>query len=349
MGYIPADLRSPVNLSDSYIRAILATAMHRDSAGSIEPIVARKWPQDKRALALVRRSATIPADTTTSHWASELAATGIVDLLSPLGAPTASAELFRRSLMLSFGSNASLSVPAVTASANNVAFTQEGAPVPVHQLDISGAALNLRKLGSIFCFTDEVLRHSAVETLTRAVVGESLALGIDKLLFDANTASAVRPAGLLAGLGATAATSGGTVDAMRKDLGNLAAAVAPVGGLNLVYVASPDAAAKILLEQPNFRFPVLASGALAAGIVICIAPAAFAVAIDPMPRIETAQHATLHADTVPLAIATIGSPNAVSAPVLNLFQAALTGVRFILRATWALRSAGVSWTQSVTW
>jgi hypothetical protein len=72
--------------------------------------------------------------------------------------------------------------------------------------------------------------------------------------------------GLLFGVGALTAASGGTIDAMRKDLGALAGAVAPVGGLNLAYVASPDVAVKIALAAGSeFRFPVLACGALASG------------------------------------------------------------------------------------
>jgi hypothetical protein len=83
------------------------------------------------------------------------------------------------------------------------------------------------------------------------------------------------PQGRLYGVSAIAAQSGGGVAAMTVDLGNLAGAVAPVGGLDIVFVADPKSAVKIAAGAgPNFDFPVVASGALSAGTVIALAPLA---------------------------------------------------------------------------
>jgi hypothetical protein len=141
---------------------------------------------------------------------------------------------------------------------------------------------------------------------------------------------------------------------MMKDLGALAAAVAPVGGLQIVFVANPAEAVKIVLRAgPDFnaKFPVLASNGVAAGTVIAVAVNALAVAADPAPRFERSKDATLHMeDTTPLPIGTPGSPNVIAAPVRSLWQSDSVGVRLIMEVSWGLRAAGaVAFVSSVTW
>jgi hypothetical protein len=157
---------------------------------------------------------------------------------------------------------------------------------------------------------------------------------------------------LLNNVVATAATAGGTADALRKDLGNLAAVVAPIAGLNLAYVAAPNEAAKIMLAVgPQFQFPVLASGALANGTVICVALNGLTAAVDPMPRIEISREALLHMETAPLQFATGPQGSAVVAtPSRSLFQSDTVGVRLIMQLAWGLRAANaIAYTSGVTW
>jgi len=152
---------------------------------------------------------------------------------------------------------------------------------------------------------------------------------------------------------ATTATAGGGLAAMTADLAALAAAVAPIGGSELLFVASPKQYFKInLLRTAPLPFPLIASSGLGDGIVVCIATNALAVAggNDP-PRIQVSTEALLHfEDTSPLAIGTVGTPPTVAAPTRSLFQTDGVAVRLTADITWALRATGaISWTQSVTW
>ena len=139
---------------------------------------------------------------------------------------------------------------------------------------------------------------------------------------------------------------------MYEDLSTLAGIVAAVAGSSpIVFVASPYQAAAIKMRQPNFAYEVLASSGLAAGIVLAIASNALVSAADPVPRIEVSDKATLHLeDTTPLQVGVAGSPATVAAPTKSLWQSDLLGIRLILEVSWALRtSAGLAWTESVTW
>jgi hypothetical protein len=218
----------------------------------------------------------------------------------------------------------------------------------------NGAVLTPKKTAAAFVTTRELLEHSIpnAEKLIRAAATESVGAEIDSAMFDAAAASSTRPAGLRNGISGLTATAAGGDLAMMKDLGALAGAVAAVGGLNLAFVASPAEAVKIVLRAgPDFKFPVLASGGLAAGIVMCVALPALVSAIDPAVRFEVSKEATIHAeDSSPLAIGTPGSPNTVAAPVRSLWQTDCISWKVLLSISWGLRAANaVSWTSSVTW
>jgi hypothetical protein len=163
--------------------------------------------------------------------------------------------------------------------------------------------------------------------------------------------SATQPAGLRFGVSAIAATSGADDNAMAKDLGNLAAAVAPVGGSQIAFVASPGEATKILLRSGgSFPYPVIPSSALAAGVVMAVATNALVTVVDPQPDIEASQDATLHLSDTPVAIGTAGAPPTIAATTHGLFQSGEVAIRLILGVSFGLRSAGaVAWVGSVTW
>jgi hypothetical protein len=157
------------------------------------------------------------------------------------------------------------------------------------------------------------------------------------------------PAGLLNGVTAITATSGGGLNAATQDLGNLANAVAAVGGLGITFVASPKEAVKIaMLRGADFPFEVLSSGAITAGTVIAVAHDAIVSATGPGVRIEVTPEAVLHMeDASPAQIATGG---AVAGTVLSLWQQDLIGMRLVFDASWMPRASGaVAFVQSVTW
>ena len=215
---------------DAIVRAILAHAhafLKRDAPPEAH---AKRLFGEDRTTEIVCRAASAPATATTSGWASTLAQTATLDLISTLGPASAASELIARSLQVSFERNYQITVPAVVSSASDVAFTAEGAPLPVRQLGIGGTTLTPHKAGAIFTFTRELLEHSTpnAEKLTRAVLTESVGLALDAVMLDANAASATRPAGLRNGVVGLAAATGGGDFAMIDDITALAAAVAGV-------------------------------------------------------------------------------------------------------------------------
>src|SRR5262249_45906536 len=137
-----------------------------------------------------------------------------------------------------------------------------------------------------------------------------------------------------------------------SDIGKLAAAVAAIAGNGpIVFVCAPEQAVSLKLWAPNsFRYPVLASSALADGVVIAIAANALVNANDPAPRFAEARDATIHMDTSPAAVSTPGAPNVVAAPLRSLWQTDTIGLRMILQVAWGLRnSGGLAWTDSTVW
>jgi Phage capsid family len=354
---VPEDLKS--RPSDHLCRALLAVALcHLDeTAGSVEAVARRLWPDDPATMRLITRAASSPADTLTPGWAAELAQSALVDLIQTLGPTYCAGELFRRAMALRFGTSAAINVPGIVASANDAAWVAQGAPMPVRQLSVgTGAQLVPKTLRTGFVVTRELLEHSTpnAERMIRAQVSESIGCALDAAVFDAAASSATRPAGLRNGVSATTAATGGGDAAMLQDLGALAAAVAAVGGLNIAFVASPGEAVAIALRAGadfNARFAVFASGGLAAGMVMAVALPALASAIDPAVRFDVAREAAAHMeDTSPLQLGTSGSPNVVAAPTRSLWQSDCIGMRLRLEASWGLRASGsVSWLQSATW
>jgi hypothetical protein len=131
---------------------------------------------------------------------------------------------------------------------------------------------------------------------------------------------------------------------MVSDLAALAAAVAPVGGTQIAFVAAPGEALKIALRSTGSPPLVLASNGLAAKTVMAVALNALVVAIDPEPRFSVSKDAVYHAeDTAP-------EPISGANPVRSLWQTDTVGLRLMLDISWALRAPGsVAWVAGVTW
>ena len=100
--------------SDHLVRAMVAAALNYfdpAKAGS-EKVARRLWPDDS-ATHLVTRAATVPADTATSGWASQLAGSAVADLVMTMGPTACAGELFRRAIALQFGTAAAITVPGL--------------------------------------------------------------------------------------------------------------------------------------------------------------------------------------------------------------------------------------------
>jgi hypothetical protein len=332
-------------------RAIVALARRcvDDKAKEADTIIREFYGDDRHAIEIATRGAVVPGSTTTL---SPLTQTVISSLVSILGPMSASAMIFNRALQVEFGRDYAVTVPALTASASGVQFTQQGTPIAVKQFSFSGVTLNPQKVCAAVGFVRELFESSNADNLVRALMTENLTLGLDSILLDQAPADGTRPAGLRNGVAAIGAQTGG-IQAWEFDLGNLAAAVAGVGGNDLIFVASPKQAAKIALYRTaEMPFPVAASAGLADSVVMCIALPALVVAggNDP-PKFSVSRETMLHFEQdTPQQIGSVGTPNVVAAPARSLWQSDAIAVRLTADLTWALRAPNsVSWLTGVNW
>jgi hypothetical protein len=310
-----------------------------------QAIARRLWPQDRETLELVNRAATTFATTTTTQWAAELGQHIVSELLISLGPISAGSELLRRATMFSLGRYQSIQVPALVASATNASFIAEGAPVPITQLDTSKSVkLEPRKLATGFVLSREIIQSSNAEALVELVIRNSLALSLDSVLLGSSAGSAAAPPGLLYNITALVPAPAGQA-AFVTDMAALAGAVAPIGALDLLFIASPAEAVKIsLLAGPKFTYTVLSSSVLPAKTVICVAPVAVVAAVDPSPEITESRNALTELNTAP------SDPIMAGAPVRSMFQIDSSAFKVILGVDWGLLNSGaISYVQNVTW
>lgn len=214
---------------------------------------------------------------------------------------------------------------------------------------LSGPAMTEHKLAAILEFARELLESSSAEVLVRQALLESLARGLDAVLFDNVAGDAVRPPGLRNGVaGLTPSSSTDKSQAMADDVIALGSAVGAVTGGPLTFVAAPAQALALALRTVgSFPHAVLASSALAAGTVICVATDALAVAVGAGPEIDASRVAEIHRADPASAIADGGS---MVAPVASIFQCDTVALRLRWSVSWARRASGaVSHMPSVLW
>src|SRR5262249_45260469 len=152
-----------------------------------------------------------------------------------------------------------------------------------------------QKLAMGFALTRELAEGSNSEVFVTRALSENLTLGVDTLLLDTTAGSTTRPAGLRFNVSGLTPTSGGGLPALVGALAQLAAAVDGIGGSNIVFITGVKDWVKIKTYAPNFSLPVLVSGAVADGTIICLAVDALAVCGSSVPiRIERSIEAVIH-------------------------------------------------------
>jgi len=292
-------------------------------------------------LETVVRATSAPAMTSVAGWAKELARLRVegLDALAPM---SAAAQLLQAGTVLSMGGEGAISVGGFTAAAANAGFVQEGNPIPVKQLVSAAATLLPYKVAAIAALTQEMIDSSNAETLIGEALMRSAGAALDAVLFDANAATAARPAGLRYNIAAqTASNSTDTFEAVFEDLATLVNAVAPVGGPGpYILIAAPG---RIIGAQARFSSYseeiVKFLGTPAVGNdMICVAAQALVSALSPNPTIESGNAATLVMDdTAPV------TPDTTQ-PTKSMFQTASVAVKMRWPVSWALRNpAGLSW------
>jgi hypothetical protein len=184
--------------------------------------------------------------------------------------------------------------------------------------------------------------------MMRLVLVENIGPTLDAALFSAVAAAPGMPAGVLNGVAAIAPSAATVaIDAMVADIAAIATALAPAAGASQpMIIAAPAQAAALTLRAPRDLWPVLMSSALPNKTVIGIVPSALASVVEA-PRIE-AGAGMAHMDSAPGEIVDVGG--VLAHPVRSFWQTDSVGLRFILPATWAMRSPrGVAWIQTTNW
>ena len=360
------------------VRAGTVRAMARSLGLSIDDARQKIYGDDeatKVVCDLTLKAASAPAMTTVVGWAAELLQQIVTDLMPTLLPSSVYPTLSGMGLQLTFGRNGRIIIPTRSLTPTVAgSFVGEGAPIPVRQAAFTSQTLIPKKMAVISTWTREMDEHSvpAIEGLLREAIQQDTAISIDSVLLDANPATAIRPAGLRNGVaGLTPSADPDPFKALVADLKGLTNAilVATNGNIrNMVFIMNPSQALSIAFIQPavpgslfpfaaeinNNRLngkPVIQSGTVPLGTVICMDAADYVSINGDTPRFEISDQATLHMeDTSPANIGSAGSPPVVAAPVQSMFQTDSLALRLILPMNWTVRRAGVvSWVAGVQW
>jgi Phage capsid family len=350
---VPEDLHRNGDLrrresTTALMRACLVRALAVTNK-QLDPIkhCAARYPSDKLAQ-FITRAAQAPATTATTGWAAELAQSVVADYLTGLGPVSAAAEIFAQALGLTFDRAGQVRIPHFVAEYGNAGFVAEGAPIPVRQFAAEQPdALTPHKLAAIAVLSRELVESSNAEKLIGDVLSRATGRMLDEVLFDANPASAIRPAGLRNGVSVTAASSATESDrAFTEDMAKLADAVAPVAANSpLIYVASPGRALrmKLRLTRDIDGLLIVASNAVINDL-LCVVPAALAVIAGTTPEIEVGRESELVMNTSPVDIGAGG------APVGTVFQSDNIGLKVRFPVTWSRRDPrAFAWCTPTGW
>ena len=224
-------------------------------------------------------------------------------------------------------------------------------PIPVKQAGLTSTVLQTYKCGTISFFSEELATRSVpeIETVVRIIMAEDTGAFLNSILLGSAAGSAVQPPGLFYNVTPITPATGGGQAAVVKDISALLSAIAPAADPVLISDTATHARAVGLC--PGYAvLPWLETPAMAAGKVGAIDAAAFLSAEGDQPKIDASNEAVLHAETVPLAIGTPGTPPVVAAPSHSLWQQDLIVLRLLQFLTWGMRDAGkVAVTGAVTW
>jgi hypothetical protein len=218
------------NLLGSLAKACAHIARHGGKSGQERP------QHPDRLVELVTRSPVLPTRIVDAAPLAQLAYEFIQSLL----ATSASGELIARSLRLSFDRRAQIAVPSIALS--DAAWIGEAQPISMTQGTTSaGATLNPFKLATGFSMSNEMIAHSALEEMAKALLLESIGPWLDKMLFSATAGTTLRPAGILNGIAALSASTATGVDALTADLASIARALAPLSSSSRpILIAAPE-------------------------------------------------------------------------------------------------------------
>jgi HK97 family phage prohead protease len=320
----------------------------------------------------VMRAPSAPAMTTVPGWAQELVHQIYADVMALLFAKSIFPRLSAKGLSLAFGNAGKIVMPTRSRTPSLAgSFVGEGMAIPVRQGAFTSQTFTPKKLAVISVFTREMSEHSipAIEGVLREAIQQDTAIAIDSVLIDANAATTIRPAGILSGVAALTATTGGGIPAIVGDLKQLVGALttslygnirSPVWLMNPGDMLSASLATAVNTGIFPFQtqidagqlggIPIIDSASVPSKTVVLIDAADFVTMQGDSVRMELSDTATLHMeDSAPLDLVA-GSPGTVASPQRSLFQTDSIALRMIAPLNWSIRRPGtVTWVQNITW
>jgi hypothetical protein len=329
------------------VRAATCIALAEVRKTSIRQILNEHWPDDHIA-ALIVRGAVSPT-TRTDYPGNSL--TGVLNL-----APrSASSRLFAQAAAhvdLTGASSFSFPLAGISAVAK---FCGEGQPIPVLKGNFTGMAIGpTRKLAMIGALTAELEVSSAYNAsiAIERILEDSIGRGLDSVLLGNGAADAIQPAGLLNGLDAIPATSGGGSNAMARDLGAIVSAISLAGidPESVAFIVNPMQATTVrLVAGPQFHHPIIGSAAVEAGTVVGVGTSALVVAGSDTIKFSTSKETLVHMDDAPLPIGEVGTPATVAAPSRSMWQTDSFSLRSIADITWSIAPGAVAYVEEASW
>jgi hypothetical protein len=333
-------------------RALAAQALsYRDNTSPAE-ILKAVWPNDDRA-ARVLKGPVSPTALGTSGLP-------LIDVVGEWRSITPSAAIWKllshdAVLKISLRGIHQVSVPYFASLSAPPVFVAEGAPAPAFNENYVKVALGpVKKILALTALSEELQEASPqdVSAIISNVLSNAVSRVIDVIAFDANAATAVRPAGLLNGLVATTAASGTSKwENVQNDLANLIGAIgdANVDPSDAIFVTHPFNAALISARGADLDNDVLMSIGVPRGTVICLSPVGLAAGLEGVPTVEVSKEATWQAaDTNPQDI--VGTGGAVApGPVVSAYQKRVFAIRVRGRVAFAAAPGAVSFIQSANW
>lgn len=233
------DLKPDHKPGDMIVQMGLVKAIAKLSETPEDVVLKDRYGEDNDELRGVmdwaKKTAVAPASTTVTGWAAELVATEMRGFLDMITNVSIGAALATRGMMLNFGGAGSVTVPRmnqIPSTTTEPAWVGEGGVIPLTQFSFGSTTLNRYKLASIVPMTMELVRTATrdAEAIMRRGMQEQYAVLLDGALLSSSGAVAgVRPAGLLNGVAATAATAAGGYAAVLGDIQSILTAFANAG------------------------------------------------------------------------------------------------------------------------
>lgn len=325
-------------------RAAWASVAAQVGLSNAEAVLAKAYPNDPVAAAIVARSAIGGAISTSPAWAGTLIGRATAEFLRSLPRSAAS-RLIEAGVKVVLAGVGIVNVPILSAPLVATPWIPESGAIPLSAFSFGTTPLQGKKLGVIVCLSNELARYSGAEQIFNSLLLETAALSLDAAYFATSAGSTSAHEGLLNGITPLAGS-----DDMMADLRALAAAVSGPGSSGQVtFITAPGRAAAALLDA-TVRATLLPSPALPADRVIAVDPLSLIHGHDGSPDISASIDATLNMSDTPTDIGTPGTPNLIAAPVMNMFQVGMISMRLLVDIAFAKRRADcVQYADGCSW